>query len=219
MRYTFLSVPQQDLARLWEEHTKHEFVTRDTESTLATMVDDAYVSHVPVMTGAQGKTALHIFNSRDFIPAMPPDTTLTPVSRTIVEDRLVDEMIFSFTHTQEIPWVLPGVPPTDRHVEVPWLSLCDSEKASSHMSISTGIRRPSSSKLGSWRTLRFQSSGPRSPAKCSTLSSITGLLPKRTDVDDSYLEDWLNVAADSITTAGTKTIAATESTDVVGFKV
>src|SRR5215470_1034404 len=107
-----------DLTQLWQEHTKHEFVTRDAESTLATMVDDAYVNHVPVMTGGRGKDALRAFYSQDFIPCMPPDTTLTPISRTIGEDQLVDEMIFSFTHTVEMPWMLPGVPPTGRRVEV-----------------------------------------------------------------------------------------------------
>ncbi len=91
---------QSDLSRLWEEHTSHEFVSRDTESTLATMVDDAYVNHVPVLTGGFGKTALREFYSQRFIPNMPPDTTLTPVSRTVGQDQLVDEMIFSFTHTQ-----------------------------------------------------------------------------------------------------------------------
>ena len=109
---------QADLARLWEEHTAHEFSTRDTESTLATMQEDAYVNHVPVLTGGAGKDALRIFYSVDFIPTMPPDTKLTPVSRTVGDEQLVDEMIFSFTHTQEMPWMLPGVPPTNRHVEV-----------------------------------------------------------------------------------------------------
>jgi carboxymethylenebutenolidase len=109
---------QEDLARLWEDHTRHEFSTRDTESTLATMQEDAYVNHVPVLTGGAGKDALRIFYSVDFIPAMPPDTKLTPISRTVGDDQLVDEMIFSFTHTQEMPWMLPGVPPTNRHVEV-----------------------------------------------------------------------------------------------------
>jgi len=109
---------QVDLVHLWEEHTKHEFATRDTESTLDTMVEDAYVNHVPVLTGGVGKSALREFYSKDFIPRMPPDTTLTPVSRTVGEDQLVDEMIFSFTHTQEMPWILPGVPPTNRRVEV-----------------------------------------------------------------------------------------------------
>ena len=112
-----------DLVKLWEEHTAHEFSTRDTEATLATMVDDAHVNHVPVMTGGYGKDALRAFYSRDFIPSMPPDTTLTPVSRTIGEDQLVDEMIFSFTHTQEMPWMLPGIPPTHKRVEVPLVAI------------------------------------------------------------------------------------------------
>ena len=112
-----------DLSRLWEEHTSHEFVTRDTEATLATMTEDAYVNHVPVMTGGFGKSALRTFYSRDFIPSMPPDTTLTPISRTVGENQLVDEMIFSFTHTQEMPWMLPGVAPTNRRVEVPLVAI------------------------------------------------------------------------------------------------
>src|ERR1700758_3658647 len=109
----------RDLVQLWEEHTRHEFATRDTEATLATMVNDAYVNHIPVMTGGYGKDALRQFYSRDFIPTMPPDITLTPISRTVGENQIVDEMIFSFTHTQEMPWMLPGVAPTNRRVEVP----------------------------------------------------------------------------------------------------
>jgi carboxymethylenebutenolidase len=112
-----------DLSALWRQHTDHEFVTRDTEATLATMVEDAHVNHVPVMTGGHGKDALRAFYSCDFIPAMPPDTTLTPVSRTVGQDQLVDEMIFSFTHSQEMPWMLPGVPPTHRFVRVPLVAI------------------------------------------------------------------------------------------------
>jgi carboxymethylenebutenolidase len=108
-----------DLPALWQEHTDHEFVTRDTEATLRTMVDDAYVNHVPVLTGGRGKEALRAFYSKDFIPRMPPDTALIPVSRTVGENQLVDEMIFSFTHTEEMPWMLPGVPPTNQAVKIP----------------------------------------------------------------------------------------------------
>src|SRR3982751_3562878 len=106
------------LSDLWDEHLKHEFATRDTEATLGTMVEDAYVNHVPVMTGGTGKVALREFYSRDFIPWMPPDTALRPISRTIGENQLVDEMIFSFTHLREMPWMLPGVAPTNARVEV-----------------------------------------------------------------------------------------------------
>src|SRR5260370_29779142 len=112
-------MPSPNLAQLWEEHTAHEFSSRDPARTLDTMVDDAYVNHVPVMTGGRGKPELHRFYSTDFISKMPPDTKLTPVSRTVGEDQLVDEIIFSFTHTLEMPWMLPGVAPTHRRVEVP----------------------------------------------------------------------------------------------------
>jgi carboxymethylenebutenolidase len=83
------------------------------------MVEDAYVNHVPVMTGGHGKAELKSFYSTDFIPRMPPDTKLTPISRTVGTDQLVDEIIFSFTHTKEMPWMLPGVAPTNKFVEIP----------------------------------------------------------------------------------------------------
>jgi len=116
-------MPQPDLVRLWEEHTTHEFATRDTEATLATMVEDAYVNHIPTMTGGHGRNALRDFYSRHFIPSMPADTSLTPISRTVGENQLVDEMIFSFTHTREMPWMLPGIPPTGRRVEIPLVAI------------------------------------------------------------------------------------------------
>ncbi|HJQ23273.1 MAG TPA: ester cyclase [Blastocatellia bacterium] len=107
------------LTDLWDEHLKHEFATRDTEATLATMVEDAYVNHVPVLTGGVGREQLREFYSRRFIPQMPPDTQTTSVSRTIGQDRLVDEMIFEFTHTIKMDWMLPGIEPTGKRVKVP----------------------------------------------------------------------------------------------------
>lgn len=112
-----------ELSEIWRRHTEHEFATRDTEATLATMVDDAYVNHIPVLTGGRGKDELRAFYANDFIPVMPPDTKLHPISRTIGRDQLVDEMIFSFTHTCEMPWMLPGVAPTGKRVEIPLVAI------------------------------------------------------------------------------------------------
>ncbi len=114
---------QPSLSELWDEHTKYEFSARDTEATVATMVDDAYVNHIPVMTGGHGKPALRRFYAQDFISKMPPDTQLKPISRTVGTDQLVDEMIFSFTHTLEMPWMLPGVSPTNKRVEIPLVAI------------------------------------------------------------------------------------------------
>ena len=112
------STEQEHLNGIWEEHMRDEFVTRDTEATLQTMVPDAYVNHVPVLTGGVGREALREFYSRHFIPKMPPDTEIVPVSRTIGIDQLVDEMIVRFSHTIEMDWMLPGVAPTGKRVEV-----------------------------------------------------------------------------------------------------
>ena len=114
---------QQRLSDLWDEHVRYEFVTRDTTATLATMVPDAYVNHVPVMTGGSGREALAAFYAEEFIPQMPPDTEIVPVSRTIGDGRLVDEMIFRFTHTIAMEWMLPGVAPTGKRVEVPLVAI------------------------------------------------------------------------------------------------
>ena len=110
---------EKALSDLWDEHVKYEFVTRDTEDTLKTIVPDAYVNHIPVLTGGVGHDQLREFYSRHFIPQMPPDTAMTPVSRTIGVDRVVDEMVFEFTHTIKMDWMLPGVEPTGKHVKVP----------------------------------------------------------------------------------------------------
>ena len=112
-----------DFAALWEEHVKYEFETRNHVDTLETMVEDAYVNHIPTLTGGVGKKALAEFYSKRFIPQMPPDTEMTPVSRTIGKDRLVDEMIFKFTHTIEMDWMLPGLRPTGKRVEVPLVAI------------------------------------------------------------------------------------------------
>ncbi|MGH6932113.1 MAG: ester cyclase [Dongiaceae bacterium] len=109
---------RETLARLWEEHMRHEFATRDTEETLATMIDGAYVNHAPVMTGGVGKAALRTFYGNHFIPKMPADLAMTPVSRTIGVDRLVDEIVIKFTHTVEMDWMLPGIAPTGQPVEI-----------------------------------------------------------------------------------------------------
>jgi carboxymethylenebutenolidase len=118
-----LTPAQENLQQLWEEHVRHEFNTHNTEETLATMVEDAYVNHIPVLTGGVGKDELREFYSKRFIPQMPPDTEMIAISRTIGEDQLVDEMVFTFTHTISMDWMLPGIAPTGKRVEVPLVAI------------------------------------------------------------------------------------------------
>jgi carboxymethylenebutenolidase len=112
-----------DLAVLWDAHCRYEFETRDVDATMATMVDEPYVNHIPTLTGGVGRAQLKHFYAHHFIGANPPDTRLVPISRTVGADSVVDEMLFCFTHTREIDWMLPGLAPTGRSVEVPLVAI------------------------------------------------------------------------------------------------
>ena len=112
-----------DLVALWEAHCRHEFETRDVDATMATMVAAPYVNHVPTMTGGVGHDQLKRFYKYHFIGGNPPDKGMVPVSRTVGADQIVDELVFSFTHTSEIDWMLPGIAPTGRKVEVPLVAI------------------------------------------------------------------------------------------------
>ncbi|MEV0946270.1 dienelactone hydrolase family protein [Rhodococcus sp. NPDC049939] len=115
--------PRYDLSALWDSHTYYEFEARDVPGTMSTMVDEPYVNHIPTMTGGVGQKDVARFYSHHFIPGIPDDTRTIPISRTVGADRVVDEMLFCFTHDREIEWMLPGVAPTGRYVEIPLVAV------------------------------------------------------------------------------------------------
>ena len=114
---------QLDLEALWEQHCLFEFGERDVPKTMSTMVPEPYVNHVPTMTGGVGYKELSRFYQHHFVNSNPKDTRMIPVSRTVGADRVVDEVLFCFTHDVEIDWMLPGVAPTGKYVEVPLLAV------------------------------------------------------------------------------------------------
>lgn len=73
------------------------------------------------MTGGRGRDSVRHFYDTWFIGKWPEDTVVTPLSRTVGETGLVDEVIVSFTHDCEMPALLPGVAPTGRRVVIPFV--------------------------------------------------------------------------------------------------
>lgn len=108
-----------DLSAIFDEHVADEFVAKDVAATMATMVAEPNVNHVPTMMGGVGGAALTEFYTNYFIGHWPEDTAITPVCRTVGADRVVDEMIMSFTHDIPMPAFLPNVAPTGRPVMLP----------------------------------------------------------------------------------------------------
>jgi carboxymethylenebutenolidase len=118
-----LTPAQQVLSDLWEEHMKAEFVTRSADDAVAAMVEDAHVNHVPVMTGGVGREQVREFYRTSFIPQMPPDLQIIPISRTIGTERVVDEMVVTATHSVQMDWLLPGLPPTGKRMEIAMVAI------------------------------------------------------------------------------------------------
>jgi carboxymethylenebutenolidase len=118
MNETDLSPLQQAMVASWERHIRAEFAEKDVDATMPTMSPRPFVNHVPVMTGGVGFENVRDFYARYFLPGHPDDTASLPVARTVGSDRIVEELVHSFTHDIEMPWILPGVTPTGKRVEV-----------------------------------------------------------------------------------------------------
>lgn len=115
--------PDFNLSDLWEQHTYHEFVKRDVPATMATMVAEPYVNHIPTLTGGVGSKQLARFYQHHFVHGNPEDMRMIPISRTVGALQVVDEFIMCFTHDREIDWMLPGVAPTGKYVEIPMVGI------------------------------------------------------------------------------------------------
>ena len=115
---TQLSESQQAMVDLFQRHVQAE-LAGDLDTTMATMVDSPHLNHVPTMMGGVGREGVHAFYRNHLVGKFfPPDVKMITVSRTVGDDRIVEELVISFTHTTEIDWMLPRVKPTGRPVEV-----------------------------------------------------------------------------------------------------
>jgi carboxymethylenebutenolidase len=106
------------LADVLDDHLAAEFATRDVDATMATMTDDPYLNHVPVLTGGIGPEEVRRFYEQIFIGHWPADTTMERISRTVGTGQVVDELVMSFTHDITMSHMLPGVPPTGKRVRL-----------------------------------------------------------------------------------------------------
>jgi carboxymethylenebutenolidase len=115
------------LSGAWDQHLASEFGAKSADQALATMTAEPHVNMVPLMIGARGRTELHDFYANHFLNQIPPDMEMVPVSRTIGQGRVVDELIARFTHSIRMDWLLPGVAPTGKRVEMPFVVIVQFE--------------------------------------------------------------------------------------------
>ena len=91
----------------------------DLEGTMATVVAEPHLLNLASGTGGEGAQGVRDFYATHLIGQFfPADVEFIPISRTVDGERLVDEMVIRFTHTEPIGHLLPGVPATGRRVEM-----------------------------------------------------------------------------------------------------
>jgi len=115
----YMNTSTKDLGAIFDAHVRHEFVDHDVKATMQTMVQEPYLLHVPTLTGGAGGNAVRRFYERYFVGKWPTDTTVSQISRTVGEHQVVDELLLRFTHDVHLLFMLPGVPPTGKPVELP----------------------------------------------------------------------------------------------------
>jgi carboxymethylenebutenolidase len=120
---THFTDSEKMLIDVWEAHTAAEFEHKDADAAIATMTDHPVLIHVPVNTGATGRDALRRFYADIFIPQMPPDAELQLLTRSLGQNRIIDEFILRFTHTVRMDWFAPGIEPTGSRLAVPHVGI------------------------------------------------------------------------------------------------
>jgi carboxymethylenebutenolidase len=94
-----LTPEHQSMVALWEAHLKAELQDKDAHAFCGTMVASPYVNHVAVLTGGIGWRQLENYYSHYFIPGQPPNLEIVPISRTVGQERIVDEFVYRCTHS------------------------------------------------------------------------------------------------------------------------
>ena len=117
----------ETLSSVWDQHVGAEFLAKDPDQAVATMTAESYVNLIPLMIGARGRNRVREFYANHFLTQLPPDFEIVPVSRTVGQGQVVDELIIRFTHSLRMDWLLPGIPPTGKHVDIPFVAIIQFE--------------------------------------------------------------------------------------------
>jgi len=176
---------RRQIATLPTALLKAEFEDKDARASCDTMVANPYVDHVPVLTGGVGRRQLEHFYGRYFIPGQPPDVELVPISRTVGQDRIVDEFVFCCTHTTRMDWLLPGVPPTGRRLELVTVVIVTFENGKIHHEHIHWDQASALVQLGLLDPAKLPVAGAETARKLLDPKAVpSNLLMKRTISDD-----------------------------------
>ena len=113
-----LTNAEQAMVTLLEKHVQAE-LQGDLETTMGTMSAQPHLLNIPNLMGGNDYKGVRHFYSQHLVGKFfPPDVTMQRVSLTVGRAQIVEELVIAFTHTVEVDWLLPRVPPTNKRVEI-----------------------------------------------------------------------------------------------------
>ncbi len=108
----------KELLEGWQQHCYFEFEKKDARAALGTMSDNPHALLVPLAIGGRGREGVYNFYHDYFLAQLPADIMAVPISQVVGENILAEEAVYQFTHAQVMDWLIPGVPPTGKRLEV-----------------------------------------------------------------------------------------------------
>jgi carboxymethylenebutenolidase len=117
-----------EVARIRDAFHAAIYSSADLEAAMALTTPGCTLTNIPSGTGGTGE-GLRRYLAEDVLPHLPADLSFRRVSRTGDRWRVAQEDMVGFTHDRELPWLLPCVAPTGRHVEVLAVSVVTIERS------------------------------------------------------------------------------------------
>jgi carboxymethylenebutenolidase len=116
-----------EVARIRDAFHAAIYSSPDLEAAMALTTTGCTLTNLPAGTGGTGD-GLRRHLAEDVLPHLPTDLSFRRVSRTGDRWRVAQEDLVGFTHDRELPWLLPGLAPTGRPVEVLAISVVTIER-------------------------------------------------------------------------------------------
>jgi carboxymethylenebutenolidase len=103
-----------DIETVWDDHISATF--SGCETGVQTAGATSTLCMPTLVAGIREEQLRKFYESK--VAGSPASLKMQLVNRIVGSDKIVDEMVVKFTHTCEVPWMLPGVVATGKEVEV-----------------------------------------------------------------------------------------------------
>ncbi len=117
--------PTLDLNQTWQDFENKALKSSSIDEIAAMLTPESYIYVLPSLAGAKSSSDTARFFSNFNKANLPDDFKVSLVSRTVSANRIIDEIIISFTHSKPVPFLIPNISPTFKPVKFIAIVICE----------------------------------------------------------------------------------------------